>query len=117
MASACGADSPSVGSVDPDLAVTTTFAYDPPSEESADKSVLPPLEDPTRFDRGRTRIRAIEGFDVTAAESWAVESGWIEVLVIDIDNPDVEPRPAGYNQLVLGLYDRDGVVVEAWVGG
>ena len=117
LASACGSDRFSAGSTSPPGAVTTTFAYDPPSQKSADTSALPPLEDPARFDRGRTRIGAIEGFDVSVAEGWAVDSGWLEILVIDIDNPEADARPAVYWPFVLGLYERDDVVVEAWVGG
>ena len=83
----------------------------------ADKSVLPPLEEPGRFDRGRTRIGAIEGFGVEEASTWAVDSGWQEILVINIDNPEVEPRPALYTSSVIGLYERDGIVIEACVGG
>lgn len=116
-ATACACSSESAGSVDVPEAVTTTIAIDPPSAASADKSVLPTLEDPGRFDRGRARIRAIEGFETDDAKAWAVDSGWLEILVIDIDIPDVEGRPADYWPFVLGLYERDGVVVEAWVGG
>jgi hypothetical protein len=39
------------------------------------------------------RIGTIEGYGVDDARTWAVDSGW-EVFVIDIDNPQVEPRPA-----------------------
>lgn len=117
MATACGSSAQSADVSGSNEAVTTTFAYDPPSDQVADKSAPPPLVDPSRFDRGRTRIRAIEGFEVIVAEEWAIASGWREVLVIDIDNPDVEDRPADYWPFTLGLYQRNGIVVEAWVGG
>lgn len=116
VAASCGIGSESSEPIGAE-AVTTTYGYDPPSEQLADKSVLPALEEPGRFDRGRTRIGAIEGFGVDDASAWAFESGWREVLVIDIDNPDVERRPAAYIASVLGLYERDGIVIEAWVGG
>lgn len=67
--------------------------------------------------RRKTRVGAIEGFEVTVAEEWAIASGWREALVIDIDNPDVEDRSAAYWPFTLGLYQRNGIVVEAWVGG
>lgn len=117
VAAACGSNTQSADSLAPNEASTTTFAYDPASEQVADKSALPPLEDPARFDRGRTRIGAIEGLEVTVAEEWALASGWREVLVVDIDNPEVEDRPADYWPFTLGLHHRDGIVVEAWVGG
>jgi hypothetical protein len=117
LVTSCGQGAaPGVGNVG--QGVTTTNAYDPPpSDRRSDLSVLPPPEDADRFNRGRARISSIEGYPVADAESWALDSGWHQVRLVDLDHPSSEMRDLAYDLWVIGLYTRAGVVVEAWTGG
>ena len=70
-----------------------------------------------------TRINGFEGLSIEEAQSRAVEAGWefIEVRSLDFDETDSDSesagRPADYLETMLGLYEEDGVVIEAWSGG
>ena len=73
------------------------------------------IQGPNAFN-SPTRINGFAGLSIEEAKSRAVEEGWefIEVRDIDFVTPEL---PADYLESLLGLYEEDGVVVEAWSGG
>lgn len=73
------------------------------------------VEGPERF-RSPTRLPALEGLPVQEAEAAAKAGGWTQVVVVEMDaeRPD---RVLDYVSDLVGLYVRDGVVIEAWTGG
>lgn len=86
------------------------------SAETAPRE-LPPLGDPELYRLSRARVTSIEGFTVEEAQDWAQLSGWGEVDIVDLDDKNPPDRPTDYDPHRIGLYVRDGVVIEAWTGG
>ncbi|MDH3303330.1 MAG: hypothetical protein OES24_22735, partial [Acidimicrobiia bacterium] len=87
------------------------------SDEPAVVTTVEPLnvEGPARF-RSPTRLPALEGLPVQEAEAAAKAGGWSQVVTVEMDaeRPD---RVLDYVSDLVGLYVRDGIVVEAWTGG
>ena len=82
-----------------------------------------PLVLPPNGFNSPTRINGFEGLSIEEAQSRAVEAGWefIEVRSLDFDETASDSESAGrladYLETMLGLYEEDGVVIEAWSGG
>lgn len=103
VAVGCGPEQSVSESVDE--AVVTTLIAAPPHTTG----------DPSEY-RSPTRIPVLEGIPSEEADAAALTAGWEIVLILNIDEPRPE-RPADYAWQILGLYERGGIVQEAWTGG
>ena len=103
VAAGCGSDQSASEAIDE--AVVTTLIAAP----------IDATGEPSEY-RSPTRTSVLEGIPSEAAEAAALTAGWERVLILNIDEPKPD-RPSDYYWQLMRLYERDGIVQEAWTGG